>query len=142
MNGEESRHMYICVLSGNPQSCCIWDDCLLAHKPDSAGILQLLYAHSCQRCCMIPLCILSDCVPPNSLAITLCQLAHDCGVALCRPLLSQGTSDELAHVLGHTQVQLGCNMVASTKPFPSSPSPAEDVVLYFGIIDILQVRGA
>ena len=58
---------------------------------------------------------------------------------MCRILLTQGTSDELAHELGHTQVQLGCNMVAVTRPSPPNLNPPEDVVLYFGIIDILQV---
>ncbi len=54
--------------------------------------------------------------------------------------LPQGATDALAHVLGQSRVQLGMN----TWPPPlcvHATKGAEDVVLYFGIIDILQVGG-
>lgn len=60
----------------------------------------------------------------------------------CRPLaFSHGATDELTHSLGQTRVHLGMNMAATAVPLdPQDPRGPEDAVLYFGIIDILQVR--
>ena len=60
----------------------------------------------------------------------------------CRPLaFSHGATDELTHSLGQTRVHLGMNMAATAVPLdPEDPRGPEDAVLYFGIIDILQVR--
>ena len=59
----------------------------------------------------------------------------------CRPLaFSHGATDELTHSLGQTRVHLGMNMAATAVPLdPEDPRGPEDAVLYFGIIDILQV---
>lgn len=60
----------------------------------------------------------------------------------CRPVaFSAGATDEISHSMGQQRVQLGMNVVATAVP-PDGDSSAqpEDVVLYFGIIDILQVR--
>ena len=59
---------------------------------------------------------------------------------------AHGGTDELAHHLGHTRVHLGLNMAATAVPIvpeearDNAQAGSEDVVLYFGIIDILQVR--
>ena len=62
-------------------------------------------------------------------------------LAPCRPLaFSHGATDELTHSLGQTWVHLGMNMAATAVPLdPEDPRGPEDAVLYFGIIDILQV---
>ncbi len=58
---------------------------------------------------------------------------------------AHGGTDELTHHLGHTRVHLGLNMAATAVPIASEEAgdnahtTSEDVVLYFGIIDILQV---
>ena len=58
---------------------------------------------------------------------------------------AHGATDELTHSLGHTRVHLGLNMAATAVPIASEgagdnmQAGSEDVVLYFGIIDILQV---
>ena len=64
----------------------------------------------------------------------------------CRPAaFAHGATDELTHSLGHTRVHLGLNMAATAVPIATedgaqnAQSGPEDVVLYFGIIDILQV---
>ncbi|DBA84719.1 hypothetical protein WJX77_004824 [Trebouxia sp. C0004] len=57
---------------------------------------------------------------------------------------AHGGTDELTHHLGHTRVHLGLNMAATAVPIASEEAgdnahtSSEDVVLYFGIIDILQ----
>ncbi|KAL3135393.1 hypothetical protein ABBQ32_007577 [Trebouxia sp. C0010 RCD-2024] len=57
---------------------------------------------------------------------------------------AHGGTDELAHHLGHTRVHLGLNMAATAVPVApeeagdTAQGGSEDVVLYFGIIDILQ----
>ncbi|KAL3131311.1 hypothetical protein ABBQ38_000603 [Trebouxia sp. C0009 RCD-2024] len=57
---------------------------------------------------------------------------------------AHGGTDELAHHLGHTRVHLGLNMAATAVPIApeeaadTAQGGSEDVVLYFGIIDILQ----
>lgn len=54
-----------------------------------------------------------------------------------RPLAySEGGTDDLAQILGQSRVQLGINMAATAIPHKTE-GQAEDVVLYFGIIDIL-----
>lgn len=61
---------------------------------------------------------------------------------------AHGGTDELAHHLGHTRVHLGLNMAATAVPIApeeaadTAQGGSEDVVLYFGIIDILQVSQA
>eukprot|EP00884_Botryococcus_braunii_P012486 jgi/Botrbrau1/21238/Bobra.39_2s0036.1 len=57
-----------------------------------------------------------------------------------RPMaFSAGATDEIAHRLGQTRVHLGMNMAATALPAGADKaSPADDVILYFGIIDILQ----
>lgn len=61
---------------------------------------------------------------------------------------AHGGTDELAHHLGHTRVHLGLNMAATAVPVApeeagdTAQGGSEDVVLYFGIIDILQVSQA
>ena len=59
-----------------------------------------------------------------------------------------GGTDELSHSLGQPRVFLGMNMAATAIPqpgaderdvLPANGQGVEDVVLYFGIIDILQV---
>ncbi|KAA6423973.1 MAG: phosphatidylinositol-4-phosphate 5-kinase, partial [Trebouxia sp. A1-2] len=71
----------------------------------------------------------------------------DKAVASCiwRPAaFAHGGTDELTHHLGHTRVHLGLNMAATAVPIASEEAgdnahtSSEDVVLYFGIIDILQ----
>lgn len=64
---------------------------------------------------------------------------------VCRPAaFAHGGTDELAHCLGHTRVHLGLNMAATAVPVASDDNKEEaqagpeDVILYFGIIDILQ----
>ena len=64
----------------------------------------------------------------------------------CRPAaFAHGATDELTHCLGHHRVHLGLNMAATAVPLASDDTAesaqanSEDVVLYFGIIDILQV---
>jgi hypothetical protein len=48
----------------------------------------------------------------------------------------------ISHSMGQQRVQLGMNVVATAMPADGDPNvQPEDVVLYFGIIDILQVRG-
>jgi hypothetical protein len=60
---------------------------------------------------------------------------------LRRPMaFSAGATDEIAHRLGQTRVHLGMNMAATALPAGAEKAaPADDVILYFGIIDILQV---
>lgn len=65
----------------------------------------------------------------------------------CRPAaFAHGATDELTHCLGHHRVHLGLNMAATAVPLASDDTAenaqanSEDVVLYFGIIDILQVN--
>ena len=65
----------------------------------------------------------------------------------CRPAaFAHGATDELTHHLGHHRVHLGLNMAATAVPLASAQpddggqTGSEDVILYFGIIDILQVR--
>ncbi|KAK9815279.1 hypothetical protein WJX72_000998 [[Myrmecia] bisecta] len=57
-----------------------------------------------------------------------------------RPVaFSHGATDELTHSLGLQRVHLGINMASTAVPgSPEAGSQPEDVVLYFGIIDILQ----
>ena len=59
----------------------------------------------------------------------------------CRPVaFSAGATDEVSHSMGQQRVQLGMNVVATALPADDeSSTQPEDVVLYFGIIDILQV---
>ena len=71
---------------------------------------------------------------------------------MCRPVaMGPGGTDQLAHALGETRVSLGANMVAVAQlqqpllrgPQPAAvpaedPSAEQDVVVFFGIIDILQ----
>ena len=65
--------------------------------------------------------------------------------------MGPGGTDQLAHALGETRVSLGANMVAVAqlqqpllRPAAVPAAPAEDpsaeqdVVVFFGIIDILQ----
>ena len=49
-------------------------------------------------------------------------------------------TDALSHQLGLTRVRLGMNMTATALPAGEAAAGAapEDVVVYFGIIDILQ----
>eukprot|EP00877_Chromochloris_zofingiensis_P010004 jgi/Chrzof1/5257/Cz15g19070.t1 len=57
--------------------------------------------------------------------------------ATLRPVpFSEGANDELALTMGQSRVQLGMNMAATAIP-KSGSGPPEDVVLYFGVIDIL-----
>ena len=50
-----------------------------------------------------------------------------------------GATDELSHTLGRKRVHLGMNMPGLAHPLdPASSDGAEEVVCYFGIIDILQ----
>ena len=51
-------------------------------------------------------------------------------------------TDALSHQLGLTRVRLGMNMTATALPAGEAAASAqpEDVVVYFGIIDILQAR--
>lgn len=60
----------------------------------------------------------------------------------CRPVaFSAGATDEVSHSMGQQRVQLGMHVVATALPADDeSTAQPEDVVLYFGIIDILQVR--
>ena len=66
--------------------------------------------------------------------------------------MGPGGTDQLAHALGETRVSLGGNMVAVAQlqqpmrqggqapAVPAEdPSAEQDVVVFFGIIDILQV---
>ncbi len=83
------------------------------------------------------LCTL-DCTTGCSITLTL--------YVYCRPAaFAHGGTDELTHHLGHTRVHLGLNMAATAVPIASEEAgdnahtSSEDVVLYFGIIDILQV---
>ena len=59
----------------------------------------------------------------------------------CRPVAySAGATDEISHSMGRPRVQLGMHVVATALPAAEdSSAQPEDVVLYFGIIDILQV---
>lgn len=53
---------------------------------------------------------------------------------------SAGATDEVSHSMGQQRVQLGMHVVATALPADDESSmQPEDVVLYFGIIDILQV---
>lgn len=62
--------------------------------------------------------------------------------ATLRPLAhTEGGTDEIALSLGQARVQLGINMAATAIPIAKDgqgQGPAEDVVLYFGVIDFLQ----
>jgi len=51
-------------------------------------------------------------------------------------------TDALSHQLGLARVRLGMNMAATALPAGEAAAGAqpEDVVVYFGIIDILQAR--
>lgn len=51
---------------------------------------------------------------------------------------SEGGSDALAFFLNYDHVQLGKNMAATAAKMDKASDDVEDVVLYFGIIDILQ----
>eukprot|EP00210_Caulerpa_lentillifera_P002864 g2735.t1 len=54
---------------------------------------------------------------------------------------ADGGTEALAHLLGYDRVQLGKNMAATavkTKPSGKASEDAEDVVVYLGVIDILQ----
>lgn len=63
------------------------------------------------------------------------------GMAAGRPMAyAAGATDEIAHRLGQKRVHLGMNMAATALPVGADKSTApDDVILYFGIIDILQV---
>ena len=71
-------------------------------------------------------------------------------VCLFRPVAyTAGATDEVSHSMGQRRVQLGMNVVATALPAgggaeggspEGTPPQPEDVVLYFGIIDILQAR--
>jgi hypothetical protein len=53
---------------------------------------------------------------------------------------SAGATDEISHSMGQQRTQLGMNVVGTALPADADSSATpEDVVLYFGIIDILQV---
>lgn len=58
-----------------------------------------------------------------------------------RPVaFSAGATDEISHSMGQQRTQLGMNVVATAMPAGAdSNATPEDVVVYFGIIDILQV---
>ncbi len=60
---------------------------------------------------------------------------------VCRPVaFSAGATDEISHTMGQQRTQLGMNVVGTALPADAdSNATPEDVVLYFGIIDILQV---
>ncbi len=74
----------------------------------------------------------------TEVTLTLCVYRRPAAFA-------HGGTDELTHHLGHTRVHLGLNMAATAVPIASEEArdnahtSSEDVVLYFGIIDILQV---
>ena len=54
--------------------------------------------------------------------------------------MTGGTAEEIALRLGQSHVQLGLNLPAKSLPNAKAIGGIpEDVVLYFGIIDILQV---
>ncbi|KAK9917488.1 hypothetical protein WJX75_004962 [Coccomyxa subellipsoidea] len=57
-----------------------------------------------------------------------------------RPVaFSAGATDEISHSMGQQRTQLGMNVVGTALPADADSSATpEDVVLYFGIIDILQ----
>ncbi|CAL8463328.1 g2862 [Coccomyxa elongata] len=57
-----------------------------------------------------------------------------------RPVaFSAGATDEISHTMGQQRTQLGMNVVGTALPADAdSNATPEDVVLYFGIIDILQ----
>ena len=61
-----------------------------------------------------------------------------------RPLAyAAGGTDDLAHSMGHTRSRLGLHMAATALPAgAASDTQPEDAVVYFGIIDILQVRSS
>lgn len=79
--------------------------------------------------------------------------ASTASVSQSQPLAGAGptavTAEQLALQLGQSRVQLGVNLpahrltqrAAEQGPGQGPGSGAEEVVLYFGIIDILQVRG-
>ncbi|EIE18182.1 PIP5K-domain-containing protein [Coccomyxa subellipsoidea C-169] len=55
------------------------------------------------------------------------------------PLRAAGATDEISHSMGQQRTQLGMNVVGTALPADAdSNATPEDVVLYFGIIDILQ----
>ena len=56
-----------------------------------------------------------------------------------RPLGDAERTEELAQSLGQPYVHLGMNMPATALP-DASPTAPEDVIIWFGIIDILQAR--
>jgi hypothetical protein len=62
-----------------------------------------------------------------------------CLVVLFRPLGDAERTDELAQSLGQPYVHLGMNMPAVALHDANVASP-EDVIIWFGIIDILQAR--
>ena len=79
--------------------------------------------------------------------LDICNFTHSLtrGWPCRRPVaFSAGATDEISHSMGQRRVQLGCNVVATALPAGAESADAaqqpEDVVLYFGIIDILQAR--
>ena len=55
-------------------------------------------------------------------------------------VMTGGTAEEIALRLGQSHVQLGLNLPAKSLPNKNAIGGIpEDVVLYFGVIDILQV---
>ena len=58
-----------------------------------------------------------------------------------RPLGDAERTEELAQSLGQPYVHLGMNMPAVALP-DASPTTPEDVIIWFGVIDILQARAS
>jgi len=99
-----------------------------------------------------------ECIPaPHSVAsgtsVTIVRAA--CGPKGCdpgqnpdpsperagRPLGDAERTEELAQSLGQPYVHLGMNMPAVALP-DASPTAPEDVIIWFGVIDILQARAS
>ena len=66
----------------------------------------------------------------------LCKLTYQCGVLQGKNDKADH-NDELAFQLGEKRVQLGVGMQA--KAIHKASKVSEDAVVYFGIIDFLQV---
>ena len=81
---------------------------------------------------------MQDMLPPQAALQSGSEESRKCD---CRPVaFSAGATDEISHSMGQQRVQLGMHVVATAVPADDkSTSQPEDVVLYFGIIDILQV---